>query len=1287
MGRMKKKFGIKGGGYLSVLIVAGMVATVGCTKKVPYDEEYKNQIYSKSLIDTQGEYLYTASMAQASSDDENARPYWFAESKRVKMNITETKLRIEETVLDQRFESNDGNKKIVLEIPIEHIDFECSKNSFGECTNKEQKNSEIDWSQKTNFKLDLADAKASQFEILPILMEKTFSMGFCYQEQSARVVSQDIAADAINFQVERNYKNMCANGNTTAATNVRAVFHYSLVKTSSVLSKGFVPHLYPKKDENTFGFFYTERYPRDIDLNETESGRLALKNHWNPERTVIDYHLSDEFNKPENRRLKELSYLGVERVNKGLKEAGAKFEIKLHDPSGKTPGDIRNSMIVLVENPYAAGPLGYGPQTEDPVTGEIISARTIMYTGVFETIIKVYYEDMIRANMNRSQSDGNARRSSRATREMVSALHQKMAADKAQGKVLADKSTLSRLGQDAVNHRQVLNMNQVRPAVGNGAQGGLISQTRVNNVEKTIRDYAKNQDKNLQYLTLLNRMEKGEIDLKMAQSEGFSVSEAVADASVQERKMTYLRDVKNCAFMPNMDRAVGEVNFNKLKNKFKEQFNLSELKAWENMTRSEKRMVIDFFMEEMWVPTLIHELGHNLGLRHNFNASEDKENFPSKEELAAVQDDREPRASSVMEYIVDNIALKHMGRYDVAALKYTYARKVDLVEYVKDSKTCADVKDDDGRRRITRSYSVPLKHTLDDMESVLALVSKTPVNADEPCGAMQLPNLDAIKRLEARCSSLQALNQEEAELSEKKALRQCEILADLKASGIQELQALQGLQLKDYGFCTDESTGINAGCRRFDVGTTMTEIAQSLIDSYDNRYWVRNFRRDRVDFSLFEDPSYNRRTQGYFMEMRLMMEVVERIKGMGIDYTSQAWQTNDFLKDLRGAAVLTGQKLLDVATTPTRYCMLASKDGQQQFVMPLEQLAAQVSGGDGVDCWEVESELPEEFAVLAQTGKNFNAAKSTKSQNNYSDQIDVRGYWMDKRQAMSMLLRRSVGISNLDRGGENYMDLPELRDSISKALIATVTNDFSKDTAFELADGTTQTIPFAFDTLEHNVIDKPIHPIIARILGIREEKQHLNQLLVRSIPFHMRDYLGKADSERSFANQFVVGKYDSSSQQNLDGRVSLDVGHERFVATRENTIATSLITKVKEVQTKFVNVSTALSVLEQAKVDEKGLQMISQIQGRLPTILAQAGDDAAKKEQLMGLILAQLQGLVKPDLTAVTAEQVSAALKTMLTESTEELITQVNSGQTMTELLSDDASVKLLRMLPDQSSL
>ncbi len=82
-------------------------------------------------------------------------------------------------------------------------------------------------------------------------------------------------------------------------------------------------------------------------------------------------------------------------------------------------------------------------------------------------------------------------------------------------------------------------------------------------------------------------------------------------------------------------------------------------------------------LEEQVVATLVHEMGHNLGLRHNFAASSDPQNFTYKEENG--KQIAVALTSSVMDYQTNDVdELLAPGSYDVAAIKFGYANKVEL---------------------------------------------------------------------------------------------------------------------------------------------------------------------------------------------------------------------------------------------------------------------------------------------------------------------------------------------------------------------------------------------------------------------------------------------------------------------------------------------------------------------------------------------------------------------------------------------------------------------------------
>ena len=83
---------------------------------------------------------------------------------------------------------------------------------------------------------------------------------------------------------------------------------------------------------------------------------------------------------------------------------------------------------------------------------------------------------------------------------------------------------------------------------------------------------------------------------------------------------------------------------------------------------------------------LIHEMGHNFALRHNFRASAGKAGFyKSKDEILSVFPDADldngqiAKASSMMDYLPTDVPQMTVpGKYDIAALRYLYFDQVEM---------------------------------------------------------------------------------------------------------------------------------------------------------------------------------------------------------------------------------------------------------------------------------------------------------------------------------------------------------------------------------------------------------------------------------------------------------------------------------------------------------------------------------------------------------------------------------------------------------------------------------
>src|SRR5690606_2870362 len=91
-----------------------------------------------------------------------------------------------------------------------------------------------------------------------------------------------------------------------------------------------------------------------------------------------------------------------------LRQAGANLTIELAEPSTKyVQGDLRLTSIVLEEDPLAMNVIGYGPSVANPLTGEIVNARTVMYLGTLKKFVKESYNELVIEKMMEDAAENN----------------------------------------------------------------------------------------------------------------------------------------------------------------------------------------------------------------------------------------------------------------------------------------------------------------------------------------------------------------------------------------------------------------------------------------------------------------------------------------------------------------------------------------------------------------------------------------------------------------------------------------------------------------------------------------------------------------------------------------------------------------------------------------------------------------------------------------------------------------------------------------------------------------
>jgi hypothetical protein len=992
---------------LTYKIILGAILTgtflSGCTKDRQQKEVLKYEVYSKSGgnsvdVDPNAEFLYSPSTLSSDRKASFGRAYWLGEGRIVTMELGEFSLNLYTVDKETKFSDNPSNKRLVMSIPVDHIDYRCADDAFGECTNEQVVNDRIPWNQKKYYRPHFDEATLTDANSLPGDLPDD-----CYTTKKTKLIGvPSIDKDSINFRLERSYQNnmffYCIRGlENLEDLNWSEVTQYSVVRLDKIATPEYQKAVYHPSWINKYGFFEENDYHLDIDGNLNQDGQTKYITRWNPNRSDVTYHLTEAFNKPENQMIKSATYESFKRINVGLAAAGVKFRLTLKDfdPSIDT-GDLRNSMIILAEDPFEASVIGYGPSISNPRTGEIISARTVMYSGSLKKFIRYTYDEILLADKKAKLAKSNA----------VPILTSGPVATATTPSV--NGVVNSEIENTALDHSAFAAM------VGNNQ---LFALPTIQQTDRTPR------------LTEADMVRGEEMTARRDQ---------VAQLSGQ------------CWYPAEVQ--FGDVTQEVIADVVK---GIGELKPWETLTTEQRQNVIDTLVPYVWIPTLVHEVGHNLGLRHNFSGSEDKANFYTAAELQQL---RVPVStgnvpySSVMDYPKSEInALRNYGKYDIAALRFGYTGKVET-----------------------------------EAGALIAVDSATEV----PDG------------------------------------------------------------LKDHQYCSDEGVALNPNCNPFDEGSGFTEIANSLIASYNDAYFRSNFRRGRANFSSFDDDRYMGGINRTINKMRLMFERYQDLVEM-FNVTQAQIDGIEWLKDLDQAVEISGDFLMSVISVPATHCAIKTPLTTVQ-VVPLG-----LFGDYNTSCYDLQ--LNTGYSVVGQGGRSLSNYKLPTNPNRYADQIDVRGQWINKAMAMRALFRRTIGNTLQDKYNGNFMDHPKVAAKLLP-FISDILNDTQTTTlTLEAPTGETSTraIAFSMDGSAY-LVRAPDLPIVNRVLGL----PYTNMPMVEALTSILRRgiYEG-ADSAGTLAMQRALAVHETNPGDS--SYQVFKVGAHRYYISPENSISFEVATNME----------------------------------------------------------------------------------------------------------------------------
>ena len=606
--------------------------------------------------DTEAVYLYVPMTGSTPRGVTEADPFYQGKEKLVKLRFVKKGLEVVEVERDDRFQFNPLNQYPVMTIPGDHIDYKCSEDDNNECLTGDEEDDTKTWDQKRFFIPELEDIKLTEVNPLDLW---NVEGNPCVSETDKIVTSHEVKKGVIFVEVEKTYRKNPSNINciiddyyedtddfTGLSTSAfKTKFTYSLVRLDDVAAPDYKTVLYPIPDHGTFGFFTNAQNDLNAQFDPSRMDTKHFLHRWHVEdkdqKSKVVYYLSDSFNEPGQELIKQATFGAVDTINRSLRKAKANFKIVLKEPAGKNSGDLRNNVIQLVTDPLANGLLGYAPTVTNPLTGQIIQSHINMYSGVLKTLSRRVWEQMV--DLTVEQRDAVA-----------------------VAPVVTPTPTPAPVSEKSLE--RIKELADYEPSMVTAAK--LRAASKMPRLSDAISRYSQ------------DAQEQMSLRLKLKHEEKHVDYEADSLEAKAHNKMKRLdRWAKNNAYSKEFFPIAGTVKA--LYPGIKEIPGVMNadgtLKRWKELSEAQRKSAENIMIPNAYTTTLVHEFGHALGLRHNFTGSFDADNFYTEEEAHELGMHNRPAYSSIMDYGYSELnELPQFGKYDVAALRFGYAREVEL---------------------------------------------------------------------------------------------------------------------------------------------------------------------------------------------------------------------------------------------------------------------------------------------------------------------------------------------------------------------------------------------------------------------------------------------------------------------------------------------------------------------------------------------------------------------------------------------------------------------------------
>ena len=554
-------------------------------------------------------------------------------------------------------------------------------------------------------------------------------------------------------------------------------------------------------------------------------------------------------------------------------------------------GDLRHSFLHWVDTPQQAGPLGYGPLAADPSTGEIVSANANVYGAAIDTYA-AYAADIVQL-MNGEISVDNV---------VSGGVARALRSDSYDSDKMA--SSRARLGQEA-QASGLPDASSVGGAAGAGAasmvaaMGNPLADAGLGNLaaEMARGGLQQVQGTHIERELLVND------DLKKAFL-GFDGSRApccAAQGSVAPGDFSPIRTMLEGEMSAKHRDAMMRLAGRSIMMADWADLGMASVadelagKTWEEVYRAMRRQIYQAVMT--------HEVGHTLGLRHNFAASADPLNYKpafwdyynvDTGKIDYVRNGKHTPAerlmyASVMDYEARFYAdaLAGIGPYDEAAIYFGYGGLVEVFApavpnlWYEDLLALHDYTDIpkifSGEQACLSLEACPdifFQLVCDDAEEDIACPADLPtyygeggkgllLQYDEALASGSEADINKVAEYLNRYQisylqdGLASVTPVPENIWQRGYLPFTTIVASVAADGYNAFSEVP------YKFCPDElSWSSNIDCQPYDKGANFREITRDRYQRYQDYYLFNNFKRDRASFN---DSTY---VNGYLQRLQ-----------------------------------------------------------------------------------------------------------------------------------------------------------------------------------------------------------------------------------------------------------------------------------------------------------------------------------------------------------------------------------------------------------------------------------